>query len=51
VDEALSRLDELAELPVSEHPAVFDQVHGRLREVLGELDSDPLAGTQGRQVG
>jgi hypothetical protein len=49
VDEALSRLDELAELPVSEHPEVFEHVHARLRDVLGELDSDTLAGAQGRQ--
>jgi hypothetical protein len=41
VDEALARLDELAELPVAEHPAVFEQVHRRLRDVLGELDSGP----------
>jgi len=39
VDEALASLDELAGLPVTEHPAVFEQVHRRLREVLGELDT------------
>jgi hypothetical protein len=44
VDEALARLDELAELPVAEHPAVFEQVHRRLREVLGELDAGPPGG-------
>jgi hypothetical protein len=49
VDEALRRLDGLAELPVAEHPAVFEQVHARLRDVLGELDSGSLAGAQGRQ--
>jgi len=37
VDEALRRLDELAGLPVSEHPGVFEQVHGQLVDVLGEL--------------
>ena len=41
VDEALATLDELAELPVAEHPAVFEQVHRQLRDVLGELDSGP----------
>jgi hypothetical protein len=53
VDEALRRLDELAELPVSGHPAVFEQVHARLREVLGELDleSGPVATAQRRQGG
>jgi len=44
VDEALAKLDELAGLPVTEHPAVFEQVHGRLREVLGELDSGEPGG-------
>ena len=40
VDEALRRLDELAGLPVAEHPAVFEQVHRRLAEALGELGPD-----------
>jgi hypothetical protein len=48
VDEALARLDELAALPVTEHPAVFEQVHRRLREVLGELDSGPGSPGPGR---
>ena len=39
VDAALARLDELADLPVTEHRAVFDHVHRRLSEVLGELDT------------
>lgn len=55
VDQALQMLDELAELPVSEHPAVFEQVHARLRDVLGELDLDsgprPSAGAQQGQGG
>jgi hypothetical protein len=37
VDAALSLLDDLSELPVTEHPAMFEQVHARLSEVLGEL--------------
>jgi hypothetical protein len=37
VDEALGRLGELAELPVAEHPAVFEHVHRRLAEALGEI--------------
>jgi hypothetical protein len=37
VDEALARLDELGELPVAEHPAVFEHVHQRLAEALGDL--------------
>jgi hypothetical protein len=39
VDAALSLLDELTELPVAEHPAVFERVHAQLSEVLGELGS------------
>jgi hypothetical protein len=39
VDAALAGLSQLAGMPVAEHPAVFEQVHRQLREVLGELDS------------
>jgi len=39
VDEAVSQLEELAELPVAEHPAVFERVHQRLTEALGEADA------------
>ena len=39
VDTALRQLGELDELPVSEHPQVFERVHGQLVEVLGELHS------------
>jgi hypothetical protein len=38
VDEAVSRLAELEGLPVAEHPAVFEYVHERLAETLGDLD-------------
>jgi hypothetical protein len=48
VDDALSLLDDLPELPVAEHPEVFARVHARLGEVLGELASGPLAGAAGR---
>ena len=41
VDAAVARLGELAGRPVTEHPAVFEQVHRQLREVLGELDAGP----------
>jgi hypothetical protein len=46
VDAALARLDELEGLPVTEHRAVFEDVHGRLSEVLGELAAGqaPAAG-------
>jgi hypothetical protein len=39
VDAALARLDELEGLPATEHRAVFEDVHRRLRDVLGELDT------------
>jgi hypothetical protein len=48
VDAALSLLDDLTELPVTEHPAVFERVHAQLGEVLGELGSGSLAGPPGR---
>jgi hypothetical protein len=38
VDEAVARLADLAELPVAEHPPVFEYVHERLTEALGDLD-------------
>jgi len=39
VDAALARLDELTGRPVTEHRAIFEDVHRRLRDVLGELDT------------
>jgi hypothetical protein len=39
VDAALARLDELAGRPVTEHRPIFEDVHSRLRDVLGELDT------------
>ena len=38
VDDAVARLDDLAGLPVAEHLAVFEYVHERLTEALGDLD-------------
>jgi len=46
VDAALRLLDQLPELPVSEHAPVFEQVHAELTEVLGDLDPES-AGTSG----
>ncbi len=37
VDAALRMLGELDGLPVTDHPHVFERVHGQLVEVLGEL--------------
>ena len=47
VDEAVAPLGGLAAAPVEEHVAVFERIHGKLREVLGELD-DGAAGAAGR---
>jgi hypothetical protein len=43
VDEAIAGLNRLQGRPVDEHVAVLEEVHGRLRDILGELDeaSDP----------
>ena len=46
VDAALRRLGELDHLPVSEHPPVFERIHGQLVEVLGELHSGTGQGDQ-----
>ncbi len=47
VDAALDKLADLAELPLNEHPAVFEQIHGALTGALGTLDS----GTRGPDTG
>jgi hypothetical protein len=40
VDAALTLLDRLTELPVTEHAAVFEHVHAELTAVLGQLDPE-----------
>jgi hypothetical protein len=37
----IAALDGLAGLPPDEHVAVFEDIHGKLRQVLSELDSGP----------
>ena len=39
VDATLARLVELDGRPVTEHRPIFEDVHRRLRDVLGELDT------------
>jgi hypothetical protein len=46
VDEAIAPLGELADVPLEDHPAIFERIHDRLREVLGELNPGP-AGSNG----
>jgi hypothetical protein len=41
VDQAVAALDGLAGRPPEEHAAVFEDIHGKLRQVLNELGEDP----------
>jgi hypothetical protein len=38
VDQAVAGLGRLAGAPAEEHVAVLEEVHGRLRDILGELN-------------
>ena len=38
VDAAVARLNRLAGAPADEHVAVLEEVHGRLRDILGEVN-------------
>jgi hypothetical protein len=40
VDAAVAGLRRLPALPPDEHVAVLEEVHGRLRDILGELSED-----------
>ena len=37
VDEAVAGLSRLPDLPADEHVAVLEEVHGKLRDILGDL--------------
>ena len=41
VDDAVAGLSRLQGRPADEHVAVLEEVHGRLRDILGELDEAP----------
>jgi hypothetical protein len=41
VDDAVAGLNRLKGRPAEEHVAVLEEVHGRLRDILGELDETP----------
>ncbi len=41
VDGAVAGLSRLPGLAVEEHVAVLEEVHGRLRDILGELNEGP----------
>jgi len=51
VDDAVARLDDLARLPITEHLAVFEYVHERLTEALGDLDVHASARAGDRSPG
>jgi hypothetical protein len=51
VDDAVARLDDLAGLPIAEHLAVFEYVHERLTEALGDLDVHATARAGDRPAG
>ncbi len=41
VDDAVAGLSRLPGAPPDEHVAVLEEAHGRLRDILGELDEEP----------
>ena len=41
VDAAVAGLNRLAAVPAEEHVAVLEEVHGRLRDILGEVNEGP----------
>ncbi len=41
VDAAVATLNRLAGAPAEEHVAVLEEVHGRLRDILGEINEGP----------
>jgi hypothetical protein len=44
VDDAVAGLSRLPGRPADEHVAVLEVVHGRLRDILGELNDDSAKG-------
>lgn len=41
VDAAVAGLGRLRGTPAEDHVAILEEVHGRLRDILGELAEDP----------
>ena len=43
IDVAMARLERLDEVPVDAHPAIYDEIHTRLRDALANAgrDEDP----------
>jgi hypothetical protein len=40
VDDAMKRLDDLTDAPVSDHVGVFDEAHRKLQDALADLDEE-----------
>ena len=53
VDDAVAGLSRLAGRPAEEHVAVLEEVHGRLRDVLDDLDAEhtPAGGSGAAATG
>jgi hypothetical protein len=49
VDEAIAGLAAVGELPLDDRPAALEEVHDRLREILGELGEPGRPGRSGEQ--
>ncbi|HTU04589.1 MAG TPA: hypothetical protein VMG13_03460 [Trebonia sp.] len=49
VDEAIAGLAAVEELPLDDRPAALEEVHDRLREILGELGEPGRPGRTGEQ--
>ena len=47
VDQAIEGLSDLDQIDLDERPAVLEEVHDRLREILGELGDAGRPGQQG----
>ena len=41
VDDAVAGLSRLRGKPAADHVAILEEVHGRLRDILGEIAEDP----------
>lgn len=41
IDDALRRLDDLADLPVEQHAEVYEEIHGQLRDALTAAATPP----------
>ena len=49
VDQAIEGLADLEQIDLDERPAVLEEVHDRLREILGELGDPGRPGQSGQQ--